>query len=297
MALLTTLLGSVGTFFMYIIPFLFVLTVVVFFHELGHFLVARWNGVKVSTFSIGFGKELFGFNDKYGTRWRFAAVPLGGYVKFIDDENAASKPDTEKFDKMSEEQKEGTFQSKTLGQKAAIVAAGPIANFILAIVIFTMMFTFLGERIVKPVVDSVQDKSPAAVAGLKKGDVITHIDGSAIESFNALRRVVSISGGITLQVRVDRKGRDLLIPVTPVMKAVSDGFGGTHNVGLLGVGSRATKETTVFIRHNPLSAAWKGTKETYYIIERTLGFIKEIIVGPPVGQEPWWAGENRLCFG
>ena len=144
--------GFGGTFLSYLIPFLFILTVVVFIHELGHFLVARWCGVAVKVFSIGFGPEIFGFYDRQGTRWRVAWIPLGGYVKFIDDENAASAGQAS-LDSMAPEDRSRTFQTKPLGQRAAIVAAGPIANFLLAILIFTAIFSIFGERITAAKVD------------------------------------------------------------------------------------------------------------------------------------------------
>src|SRR5947209_19660766 len=129
----------------YIVPFLFVLTIVVFFHELGHFIVARWAGVKVLTFSLGFGPELFGFNDRKGTRWKVSAVPLGGYVKFFGDENEASAPSSASLAAMSDDDRKLSFHHKNVLARAAIVAAGPIANFILAIVIFAGLFTFIGK--------------------------------------------------------------------------------------------------------------------------------------------------------
>src|ERR1700742_1211139 len=161
----------------YIIPFLFVLTIVVFFHELGHFLVARWAGVKVLTFSLGFGPELAGFNDRHGTRWKISAIPLGGYVKFFGDESEASTPSSETLAGMTEEERKGSFHHKKVGPRAAIVAAGPIANFILAIVIFTALFTFFGKPSTTAQVDAVEEDSPAAAAGFQKGDVVTAIDG------------------------------------------------------------------------------------------------------------------------
>src|SRR4029078_7011140 len=138
----------------YIVPFLFVLTIVVFFHELGHFLVARWAGVRVLTFSLGFGPELLGFNDRHGTRWKLSAIPLGGYVKFFGDENAASVPDSEKISQMSEEERRESFFFKPVPQRAAIVAAGPIANFLLAIVIFAGVFPFYGKQGTPPRLDT-----------------------------------------------------------------------------------------------------------------------------------------------
>ena len=178
--------GFVG----YLIPFLFVLTIVVFFHELGHFVVARWAGVNVLTFSLGFGPELVGFNDRHGTRWKISAVPLGGYVKFFGDDSEASTPSSDALANMTEEEREGSFHHKKVGRRAAIVAAGPIANFILAIVIFAGLFTFLGKPSTSARVDKVEVGSAAAAAGFQVGDVVTTIDGTAIDSFSDMQRIV-----------------------------------------------------------------------------------------------------------
>ena len=188
----------------YIIPFLFVLTIVVFFHELGHFLVARWAGVKVLTFSLGFGPELAGFNDRHGTRWKISAVPLGGYVKFFGDESEASTPSSETLANMTEEERAGSFHHKKVGPRAAIVAAGPIANFLLAIVIFTGLFTFFGKPSTSARVDKVEAGSAAAAAGFQVGDVVTAIDGTAIESFSEMQRIVGIHAGEQLAFTIKR---------------------------------------------------------------------------------------------
>src|SRR5438132_2126803 len=175
----------------YLIPFLFVLTVVVFFHELGHFLVARCCGVRVITFSIGFGPELVGFNDRRGTRWKLSAIPLGGYVKFFGDENAASVPDQEAISEMSEAEKRDSFFYKKVSQRAAIVAAGPIANFILAIAIFAAVFTLYGKQAAPARVDTVQAGSAAQAAGFQSGDLIVTINGKKIDTFTDMQRLVS----------------------------------------------------------------------------------------------------------
>src|SRR5579864_6346408 len=188
----------------YLVPFLFVLTVVVFFHELGHFLIARWAGVKVLTFSLGFGPELAGFNDRYGTRWKISAVPLGGYVKFFGDDNEASAPSSEVLDSMTEEERAGSFHHKKVGPRAAIVAAGPIANFLLAIVIFTGLFTFFGKPSTTARVDKVEAGSAAAAAGFEVGDIVTAIDGQAIGSFSDMQRIVSVRAGEPLTFTVKR---------------------------------------------------------------------------------------------
>src|SRR4029077_5217671 len=179
----------------YVIPFLFVLTIVVFFHELGHFLIARWVGVRVLTFSLGVGAELAGFNDRHGTRWKISAVPLGGYVKFFGDDNEASAPSPETLDSMTEEEREGSFHHKKVGPRAAIVAAGPFANFLLAIVIFTCLFTFFGKPSTSARVDKVEAGRAAGAAGFQPGDVVTSIDGKSIASFMDMQRYVSMRAG------------------------------------------------------------------------------------------------------
>ena len=188
----------------YIVPFLFVLTIVVFFHELGHFLVARWAGVKVLTFSLGFGPELAGFNDRHGTRWKISAIPLGGYVKFFGDDTEASTPSNATLASMTAEERDGSFHHKKVGARAAIVAAGPIANFILAIVIFTGLFTFFGKPSTTARVDTVQAGSAAEAAGFKPGDIVTAINGSKIDSFSEMQRIVGTSAGETLTFAVKR---------------------------------------------------------------------------------------------
>src|SRR5881394_4286836 len=188
----------------YAVPFLFVLTIVVFFHELGHFLIARWAGVRVLTFSLGFGPELAGFNDRHGTRWKISAIPLGGYVKFFGDDSEASTPSTETLERMSAEERAGSFHHKKVGPRAAIVAAGPIANFLLAIVIFTFLFTFFGKPSTTARVDQVEAGSAAAAAGFEVGDVVTAIDGRTIGSFSDMQRVVGIRAGEQLTFTVKR---------------------------------------------------------------------------------------------
>src|SRR5262245_38623573 len=171
-----------------LVPFLFVLTVVVFIHELGHFLVARWCGVRVKAFSIGFGREIFGFWDRHGTRWRVAWVPLGGYVKFMDDENSASAPSREALARMTEEERAGAFQTKPLASRAAIVAAGPVANFLLAIAIFALTFTVVGVHVTAPRVDELVPGGGAAAAGFRPGDLHRYSGGLQARRLDPLDR-------------------------------------------------------------------------------------------------------------
>jgi regulator of sigma E protease len=259
----------------YVVPFLFVLTVVVFFHELGHFLVARWCGVKVLVFSIGFGPELIGFNDRRGTRWKLAAIPLGGYVKFFGDDNAASVPDQETISHMSEGEKRDSFFYKPVAQRAAIVVAGPLANFVLAIAIFAAVFTFYGKQATPARVDTVQPASAAQAAGFQQGDLIVSINGRKIETFTDMQRLVSASAGDALQVEVDRGGVRTTLRATPKLTEIKDNFGNVHRIGVLGI--TGAREPPVPV--NPLTAVKLGVEETWFVVERTLSYIGGVVVG------------------
>ena len=195
--------------------FLFVITVVVFFHELGHFLVARACGVKVDVFSVGFGKEIFGWNDKRGTRWKISWLPIGGYVKFSGDANAASAPDHAAAARMSQAERDQTLTFKPLWQRAAVAAAGPVANFILAIVLFTGLIFFTGHTVLAPVVGDVVKGSAAEAAGIKPGDRVTGIDGTRITDFEQMPQIIAVSGGRTLAVDLVRGSEPLTIHVMP----------------------------------------------------------------------------------
>jgi len=271
--------GFIGAFLSYAVPFLFVLTVIVFFHELGHFLVARWCGVRVEVFSVGFGPEVFGFVDRKNTRWKFSWIPLGGYVKFFGDDNAASVPDNEKIKEMSREERSDSFHAKALSARSAVVAAGPIANFILAIVIFAVMFSVFGRQIATPKVDAIQAESAAAAAGFEVGDVIKSIDGSAIESFADMQRIVSLSADKELSIIVDRGGAPVTLTATPKRKEITDRFGNKHKIGLLGISRKMDGGDVKLVRYDPLTATWMGVKETYFVIERTLGYLGDVIIG------------------
>jgi len=279
MALVSSFVDGIGGFLFVLLSFLFVLTVVVFIHELGHFLVARWCGVNVKAFSIGFGPEIAGFVDRYGTRWRIAWIPLGGYVKFMDDENAASAGPSARLEQMTPEERAGAFHAKPLWQRAAVVAAGPIANFLLAIVIFALMFSLIGVRSTAPRVDEVVPNSPAAAAGFMPGDVILEIEGNRVDSFNDVLRTVSISPGRELAVKVDRGGAILTLHVTPERQEIQDNFGGTVARGIIGIRRVTTPDTMELRRAGPLEAVWLGVRETNFIITSTLAYIGDVIIG------------------
>ncbi|MGD0149434.1 MAG: RIP metalloprotease RseP [Xanthobacteraceae bacterium] len=267
--------GVVG----YLVPFLFVLSLVVFFHELGHFLVARWCGVRILVFSIGFGPEIVGFNDRYGTRWKIAAIPLGGYVKFFGDENAASVPDTERLASMDEGEKSQSCVFQPVAKRAAIVVAGPMANFVLAIVIFAGIFMLYGKQSMTARVDTVQADSAAAAAGFQPGDLVVAINGSAIGDFADMQRIVSESAGEPLTISVDRKGAQVVLKATPALREIKDNFGNVHRIGILGITRSTAPEDLKFQPVPPPQALWMGVQETWFVIDRTLSYIGGVVVG------------------
>jgi regulator of sigma E protease len=277
-AILEQGLGGFWSMLSVLVPFLFVLTVVVFIHELGHFLVARWCGVKVKAFSIGFGKEIFGFYDRYGTRWRFAWVPLGGYVKFLDDENSASVPSRAALEGMSADERAGAFQSKPLASRSAIVVAGPVANFLLAILIFAVTYAVVGVHGTPPRVAELIPGEPAAAAGFEAGDLILSIDGQPIETFADMQRVVSTSPDQELTFEVRRGNRILLLKVTPARREISDRFGNKLRQGMIGI-KRAQEPEWVYKRYGPVESIGLGIRDTFFIITRTLSYLGDVIVG------------------
>lgn len=259
--------------------FLFVLTIVVFFHELGHFLVARWCGVRVDAFSVGFGRELAGFNDRHGTRWKLSLIPLGGYVKFAGDDNAASMPDRAGLADMTEAERAGAFPAKPVWQRAAVVAAGPIANFLLSIAIFALVFGVYGKVVTTPLLQDIHPGSAAEQAGLQPGDLVLTVDGRPIATFTDLQRIVSASADVALTLDVDRKGEVVRVVVTPQYKEISDGFGGTQKVGLLGVTRSPAQEDLTRIQYGPLEAVAEGARETWFIAARTLDYLSKVVTG------------------
>jgi regulator of sigma E protease len=280
---LLNIMGDLGAFggnlAGYLVPFLFVLTIVVFFHELGHFLVARLCGIKVLTFSIGFGPEIVGFYDRYGTRWKISAVPLGGYVKFFGDENAASVPDQEAAAAMTAEEKAVSFIHKPVGPRAAVVAAGPVANFILAIVIFAAVFAIFGRQTTSARVDTVQPASAAQAAGFMPGDLVVAIDGEKIDSFAEMQRIVSVNAGDPLNIEIERGGVHLTLKATPELKEIKDRFGNVHRLGVLGISRSMATGDIKTQRVNPLQAVVMGAQETWFVVDRTLSYIGGVFTG------------------
>lgn len=273
-----SILNTLWSFSSYLIPFVLVLSVVVFFHELGHYLVGRWCGVKVEAFSIGFGPEIFSFTDRAGTRWRLAVIPLGGYVKFAGDANAASMSKEEIAASMSPEEFRDSLHGKTVGQRAAIVAAGPIANFILAIAIFTGVFYFSGRGELAPRIASVRAGEAAEKAGFKAGDLLVSIDGAKIASWGEMQRIVQASGDIPLKFVVLRDNKEVSLTATPVRKDLDTPFG-KHRAGLLGVTASNNAEDWI-VRSYSLSGSFReGVHETWYVVDRTVAYISGLFAG------------------
>ncbi len=257
-----------------VVSFIFILGVIVFVHEMGHFLVARWNKVRVEVFSIGFGPELFGWNDREGTRWKVSLLPLGGYVRFFGDANAASAPGAETAE-MTEEERAVSFHHKRLSQRAAIVFAGPFANFLLAVVILGVLFATVGQRITPPDISMVKPGSPAEAAGFKPGDLILSINGKPISRFEELQEVVRDSAGVPLTMTVRRDGGEVTLVVTPRLVERTDRFGNALQFGELGVG----RTGVVYVRLDPLSAVGAAVSETYRLTAATVKAVSQMIAG------------------
>jgi regulator of sigma E protease len=269
-------LSAIANFLYVPAVFLAVLTIVVFIHELGHFLVARWCGVKVEAFSIGFGKEIFGWTDRHNTRWRLAWVPLGGYVKFIDDANAASAPSRDALDGMSREQKAGAFQTKPLRHRAAIVAAGPAFNIVSAFLIYVATFWVFGTYGTSAVVDEVLPGSAAQRAGIQAGDTIKKIDDSDITRFSDLQRIVSQSPDKPLAFTVDRSGRTYVITVTPELREITDPIGNKLKVGAIGVKRNTSPTNWRQEQHSLTESMALAARETSYVSTQIITSIPKL---------------------
>ena len=271
MSVLTHLWSFAG----YVVPFVFILSVVVFFHELGHFLVGRWCGVKVDAFSIGFGPELFARVDSKGTRWRIAALPLGGYVKFHGDANAASAgTDVD----LPEDERRVSFFAQVIWKRAAIVAAGPIANFLLAIVIFTGIFYTYGRGVLVPRVESLRAGEVAETAGFKPGDLILSINGRKIESWSEMQRIVQASADLPLTFVVERSGEQVTLGATPRLRVIDTPFGKSR-MGLIGLNASNNQADWKIQQYSLPESGLRAVDETWYVIERTAGYVGGLFAG------------------
>lgn len=263
----------------YVVPFLAVLTVIVFVHEMGHYLVARWNGVAIDAFSIGFGRELVGWNDKRGTRWKISAIPLGGYVKFTGDMNAASVPDPDAIATVDPALAPHLFANKNVWQRIAVVAAGPLANVIVTFLILYALLLGYGRYTIPPVISVIAAGSVAEEAGLQAGDIIVAVDGYAVRGFEDFQRLVATSPERPVTIQLDRGSATETVVLTPEAVDVEDRFGNTQRIGRIGV-SRDVEETDVTLyRPGPVEAIGMTVEEIRFIIQRTAAFLGDFFVG------------------
>ncbi|MGN6582319.1 MAG: RIP metalloprotease RseP [Rhizobiaceae bacterium] len=277
--MLSLISGAGSLFIGTIIPFLFVLTVVVFVHEMGHYLVGRWCGIGVKAFSIGFGPEIFGFYDRRGTRWKLSAIPLGGYVKFVGDMSATSTPDAGEIANLGEEELKVAFHTQALWKRAATVAAGPFFNFLLTIAVFTVMFAVYGQYVAEPMVAEVRPGSPAAEAGFKPGDRFVSVGGAKVDTFEDVQRLVSGRAGDKLTFVMRRDGKDVTLTATPKATEQKDALGNTVRIGIIGVVNNEALGQPHLVTYGPLGALGEATVQTGEIIGRTGQFLERFAAG------------------
>jgi regulator of sigma E protease len=258
-----------------LVSFIAIISVIIFVHEYGHYIVAKYFGVKIETFSIGFGKELFGWNDKSGTRWKVALIPMGGYVKMFGDANIASTPDKNKVLSLTEEERKLAFHTKPLYQKSLIVAAGPIFNFLLAILIFAVIFSIYGKYTASARLVSIEPNSVAAKHGLKEGDVIVKVGDERIRDFLDLQRAISLNPNVALKFSIKRNDEIIVKTITPAEHVVKDKEGNEIKIGRLGIIS----EEPVLKKYNFFKSIYMGAEETYYISFSIISSIKQMITG------------------
>ncbi|MBE7731604.1 RIP metalloprotease RseP [Devosia faecipullorum] len=263
----------------YAVPFLVVLTVIVFVHEMGHYLVARWNGVAIQTFSVGFGRELIGWNDRHGTRWRISAIPLGGYVRFLGDMNEASLPDPEIASKIDPALAPSLFVNKSVWQRIAVVAAGPIANLLLTFFVLYALLLGYGRYTIPPVIGEVVAGSVAEAAGFEAGDHVVAVDGYAVHGFEDFQRYVATSPEREVAVEIERAGGALTLKLIPEAVQIEDRFGNNQRIGRIGVTRNIEETDIVLYRPGPVEAVGMTVEEIRFIIQRTAAFIGDFFVG------------------
>jgi regulator of sigma E protease len=279
MSLVGEMINFVSNAAWYVVPFLVILSVVVFFHELGHYLVGRWSGVGIDTFSLGFGPEVLSRTDKRGTRWRLAAFLLGGYVRFHGDPNAASTPDPAALNQMPESEKRRTLAAQPVHRRALIVAAGPVANILLAIVIFTGSYAIFGQYHLAPRVGGLEAGSPAELADFRPGDLIVSINGEKIQDFEELHQAATINAGVEMNFIVDRGGQKIAISATPTIGVEDLGTFGKRRVARLGIKSSIDQADRWFETCSlPRCFLW-SVKETWSVVEGTGAYLVGLVRG------------------
>ena len=264
----------------YIIPFFALILVVVFIHEYGHYYFAKRYGVGVTDFSIGFGKEIFGWNDKAGTRWKFCLIPLGGYVKFFGDRNVYSQADNEKILKeYSEVDQNKLFVLKPLYQRTLIVFGGPLANFLLAILIFFSIYTFAGKDFTPAVINEVQKGSPAMIAGLKNDDIIISIDGNKVKSIMEVSKFIMMSTDEFINFKVNRYDQDLSFKIKPNLVKSEDNLGNKVTKRMVGIKLGAYNNEVNHVKLGPAKALFYAVNEVYYVSVSSLKYLGSMIIG------------------
>jgi regulator of sigma E protease len=282
--MLGVLHGLIGWIPLGLPAFLFVITVVVFFHELGHFGIARLCGVNVEAFSIGFGPAIVQWHDRKGTAWKICWIPLGGYVKFYGDLDASSAPDRAQMEQMTPEEQRGAFPFKPLYQRIAVVLAGPVANFVLAIAIFTLVFVTVGKPVlsnstIPARIGAVTAHSPAADAGLKPGDLVRSINAQPVSRFEQLQKAIHASHGKTLAVGIERKGNPLTLQITPRWIDISDVYGSDAKLFGIGVSPRLDPSLVKTVQLGPVEAVSEAGQQTWFIVDTTLTYMWRIVSG------------------
>ncbi|HET8728390.1 MAG TPA: RIP metalloprotease RseP [Alphaproteobacteria bacterium] len=263
----------------YVVPFLVVITVIVFVHEMGHYLVARWNGVAVQTFSIGFGPELIGFNDRGGTRWRLSAIPLGGYVRFLGDMNAASMPDEAAIAAADPALRPKLFVNKNVWRRIAVVVAGPAANVVFTFVVLYALLLGFGRYTVPATIDAVTPGSVAAQAGMEAGDRILSVDGFEVRGFEDFQRLIATAPERQVTVVLNRDGQTRTLSMVPEAASETDRFGESHRIGRIGVSKSIDRSAVELYRPNPVEAVGMTVEEVRFILDRTAAFLGDFFVG------------------
>ena len=271
----------------YIVPFLLVLTLVVTIHELGHFWVAKACGVAIDRFSIGFGRPILAWKDRSGVQWQICWLPLGGYVRFSGDDNAASVPDQEDLDDLRTQivAQQGAdavqkyFHFKPLWQRALVVVAGPMANFALAIVLFAVLLGTIGERVSPARVDMVEPGKPAALAGFQVGDQIKQAAGRTIRSFADLQQIIMLRADVPVKFVIDRGGREIVLTATPARQQITDPMGSQHSVGVLGFGYIQKASDQTWTHYGPIEALALGAERTWSVLDTTVFYLGRVVTG------------------
>ena len=264
----------------YLIPFIILILIVVFVHEYGHYYFAKKYGVGVTDFSIGFGQEIFGWNDKSGTRWKICWIPLGGYVKFFGDRNVFSQADQEKIiQKYNEDEREKLFVLKPLYQRVLIVFGGPLANFILALVIFFSIYTFVGKDFTPAVINEVQKDTPAMVGGLKENDIILEIDGNKVKSIMDVSKYITMSTDEIIDFKVKRSYDEIILKIKPNIVSGEDNLGNKINKRMVGIKLGAYNNEINHVKLGPAQAIYHAAHEVYYVSISSLKYIGGMIVG------------------